>query len=195
MEKESREIPVGTSGKTAIEVARSAAIKAGQILLDKFLRVERITFKGRGNIVTEVDMEVQEEIFGILATEFPEMKLLGEESPGEQADCGYVWIVDPLDGTRNYASGIPFFSTVVGLALDGEVLVGVNYDPKRNEMFEAEKGKGAFLNQRPIEISNKKAIKDAVIGMDMSYDEQGAMNGFEVIESIWQNSSNMKGLW
>jgi myo-inositol-1(or 4)-monophosphatase len=192
MEKEFGEIPVGTSGKTAIEVARSAAIKAGQILLEKFLHVERITFKGRGNIVTEVDMEVQEEIFGILAAEFPEMKLLGEESPGEKADCGYVWIVDPLDGTRNYASGIPFFSTVVGLALDGEVLVGVNYDPQRNEMFEAEKGKGAFLNQHPIEISNKKAIKDAVIGMDMSYDEQGAMNGFEVIESIWPEMQTVR---
>jgi fructose-1,6-bisphosphatase/inositol monophosphatase family enzyme len=144
-----------------------------------------ISFKGRGNIVTDVDMAVEREMRGILEREYPDMTFLGEETAGARADSGYVWIVDPLDGTRNYASGIPFFSTVVGLALDGEVLVGVNYDPLRNDMFEAQRGKGAFLNGERINVSARTAIEDSIIGMDLSYNNEGAVNGLDVIRSIW----------
>ena len=179
------DIPLGTSGKTAIEVARDAAIRAGDILTDRFLKVNRVSFKGRGNIVTDVDTAVETEVLTILRREFPEMGTLGEESAGVSADKGYVWIVDPLDGTRNYASGIPFYSVVVGLALDGETLVGVNYDPARSEMFEAERGKGAFLNGRPMKVSEKSAIEDCIVGMDLSYDNEGAANGLDVVRSIW----------
>ena len=109
-------IPESTSGRTAREVAREVALKAGEILIDRFRRVSRVSrvsFKGRGNIVTDVDTEVEGEVLAVLRREFPNMGTLGEESAGSKADVGYVWIVDPLDGTRNYASGIPFFSTVV----------------------------------------------------------------------------------
>ena len=179
------DIPLGTSGKTAIEVARDAAIRAGDILTDRFLKVNRVSFKGRGNIVTDVDTAVETEVLTILRREFPQMGTLGEESAGVSPDKGYVWIVDPLDGTRNYASGIPFYSVVVGLALDGETLVGVNYDPARSEMFEAERGKGAFLNGGPIKVSEKSAIEDCIVGMDLSYDNEGAANGLDVVRSIW----------
>ena len=178
-------IPVGTSGKRASEVARDAARRAGQVLMDRFHMDKEVSFKSRGNIVTDVDTLVEGEILEILGREYPDMGILAEESAGARADAGYVWIVDPLDGTRNYASGIPFFSVVVGLALDGEVLIGVNYDPARDEMFEAERGKGAFLNGRPIRISEKSSIEDCIIGMDLSYNNDGAINGLDVIRSIW----------
>ena len=186
------DIPVGTSGRSAAEVARVAALKAGEILMDRLHKVKEVSFKGRGNIVTDVDMEVEREIFAILGAEFPDAALLGEESARVRADEGLVWIVDPLDGTRNYASGIPIFSTVVGLALDGEVLVGVNYDPARNDMFAAEKGAGAFLNGERIYVSDTDAIEDAILGMDMSYNDVGAANGLDVVRDIWPDMQTVR---
>ena len=168
-----------------MQVARGAALTAGEILVERFHQAKRISYKGRGNIVTDVDTEVEAEILGILGREFPAMGLVGEETASIRTDSGYVWIVDPLDGTRNYASGIPFFSVVVGLALDGEVLLGVNYDPWRQEMFHAEKGVGAFLNDEPIHVSEKSALEDSVLGMDLSYNNEGAVNGLNVILSVW----------
>ena len=117
------ETPLSTSGESARAVAHSAALHGGRVLMEHLDRVKSVSFKGRGNIVTDVDVLVEGEILALLRREFPNMGILAEESAGVRADAGYVWIVDPLDGTRNYASGIPFFSTVVGLALDGEVLV------------------------------------------------------------------------
>lgn len=178
-------IPKSASGKTAAQIAREVARVAGEILLDRFGNVRDVAFKGRGNVVTDVDLMVENEIKSHLGSEYPDILVLGEESAGVLPDDGYVWIVDPLDGTRNYASGIPYYSVVVGLALDGEVLVGVNYDPARDEMFEAESGQGAFLNGQPISVSQKTSIAESVVGMDLSYDDDGAVNGLEVIRSIW----------
>ena len=179
------ETPHSASGKSARQVAREAALRAGEILLDRFRTSISVSYKGRGNIVTDVDTEVEKEMLGILRREYPDMGLLGEESSGVPAGEGYVWIVDPLDGTRNYASGIPFFSTVVGLAFDGEVLVGVNYDPVRNDLFDAERGGGAFLNGERVTVSERTELAECIIGTDLSYNNRGAANGLEVIREIW----------
>ena len=91
------------------------------------------------------------------------MGFMGEKS---NTSDEYVWIVDPLDGTRNYVSGIPFFPVVLGLALNGDVLLGVNYDPMRKEMFHVTRRKGAFLNDKPIHVSRKTMIEDSVLGAE-----------------------------
>ena len=179
------EIPHSESGKSARQVARDAALRAGEILVQRFRTSINVSYKGRGNIVTDVDTEVEEEVLGILRREYPAMGLLGEESSGVHAGTGYVWIVDPLDGTRNYASGIPFFSTVIGMALDGEVLVGVNYDPVRGDLFEAERGGGAFLNGQRVTVSARTELAESIIGTDLSYNNQGAANGLQVVREIW----------
>lgn len=179
------DIPLGSSGKTAMEVAREVSLKAGEMVAERFYQVKEISEKGRGDIVTDVDRASEDLIRSMLAEEYPDMGFLGEESLGAQADSGYVWIVDPVDGTRNYALGIPFFSLVVGLALDGEVLVGVTYDPMTREMFHAERGKGAFLNDEPIHVSDKPSLAEIIIGMDLGYGDQGAVNGLNVISTIW----------
>ena len=168
-----------------MEVARRAALRAGDVLVDRFHRVKRVTHKGRGNIVTDVDTAVEAEIVSLIRAEYPDMGVLGEESAGSRADSGYVWVIDPLDGTRNYASGIPFFSVVVGLALDGDVLVGVNYDPMCKEMFHAERGRGAFLNEEPIRVSRKSSMEECLLGVDLSYNNEGAANGLKLVLSMW----------
>ena len=179
------DIPLSAGGETAAQVARSVALRAGETLVERFHEPKQISYKGRGNIVTDVDKEVETEVLATLGREFPDMGLLGEESEGVMPDSGYVWIVDPLDGSRNYASGIPFFSVVVGLALDGEVLVGVNYDPMRREVFHAERGRGAYLNNDPLHVSTRASIEDGILGMDLSYNNEGALNGLDAIRSLW----------
>ena len=183
------DIPSGTSGRTALEIAREAATMAGKIACDRFEREKKIAFKSPGNIVTDVDTEVEAKVFDLLHQEFPDMELVGEESAADvRADVGYAWIVDPVDGTRNYALGIPIYSTVVGMALDGEVLVGVNYDPERGDLFEAERGNGAYLNDNRIHVSHKNALKDCIIGLDLPYDDVGAKHELEMLaQTIWPN--------
>ena len=186
------DVPTSVSGKPAIQVARDAALAAGKTLVERFDQHKEVSYKGRGNIVTDVDTAVESQVFSILSREFPDAGLLGEESAGVRADDGLVWIVDPLDGTRNYASGIPFYSVVVGLALDGEPLLGVNYDPVREEMFHAERGKGAFLNDSRITVSEKTSIADSILGMELSNNNEGAANGLEVVRSIWPDMQTLR---
>ena len=190
------DIPVGVSGRTAIEVAREAAKTAGQFARERFNLSKRITFKRPGDIVTDVDTQVESMIFDLLGQEFPDHTLVGEESAGSaRVDSGCVWIVDPVDGTRNYAFGIPIYSTVVGLAVDGEVMVGVNYDPERDDLFAAERGGGAYLNGRRIRVSEREALKDCIIGFDLPYDDIGARYEFEMLaEAVWPNMGTVRAL-
>ena len=185
--------PTGISGRLAIDIAQDAARIGGEILKNEFGGIRNISYKGRGNIVTEMDTKVESAIFEILGREFPNMYLIGEESAeGHIPTQGYSWIVDPLDGTRNYASGIPFFSVVVGLVHDGEVLLGVNYDPMLDEMFSAARGEGAFLNGKSLSVGSGQTLDQCILGMDMSYNNNGAANGLKVIKSIWPGMQTLR---
>jgi myo-inositol-1(or 4)-monophosphatase len=168
-------------------VAQNAAYSAGKILRERFYQEKVISYKGPGDVVTDVDKASEKLIRAILASEFPQMGFLGEETAGDRADEGYVWIVDPVDGTRNYAAGIPIVSLVIGLALDGEVLLGINYDPLLDEMFHAQRGKGAFLNETRLQISDAPSLSKSVIGCDVSYGSPGTVHALKVIESLWPN--------
>ena len=179
------DILLSASGISAMDVAKNAALEAGKLMADRFYGAKEISYKGPGDVVTDVDKACEELIRGILSKEFPDMGFLGEESAGDRADQGYVWIVDPVDGTRNYAAGIPFVSLVIGLALDGEVLVGVNYDPMVKEMFHAEKGQGAYLNDRRIQVTTNTNLGESVIGMDLSYGHEGSLHGLDIVKSFW----------
>ena len=180
-------VPISENGKSAIDVARGAALLAGEIMQDRFEKAKEISYKGPGDIVTDVDREVEAEVFSFLASEYPCMNLVGEESsPDLRADKGYAWIVDPIDGTRNYAYGIPLYSTVVGLAYEGTVLGGVNYDPNRDELFGAERGKGAFLNGKRIQVSERASLDECIIGLDLSYGDARAKYALEMVaNTVW----------
>lgn len=181
--------PTSGKGKSAIDVAREAALLAGEIMQDRFEKVKEISYKGPGDVVTDVDREVEAEVFSFLASEYPYMNLVGEESsPNLRADKGYAWIVDPIDGTRNYACGIPLYSTVVGLAYEGTVLVGVNYDPNRDELFAAERGKGAFLNSKRVQVSEPVSLEECIIGLDLSYGDVRSKYALEMVaNTVWPN--------
>ena len=106
---------------------------SGDILLSRFYQEKTIKTKGPKDIVTDVDIEIEKLIFEQLTNHYPEMSMIGEESFTGEMPSGFVWVVDPIDGTRNFAAGIPIFSIVVALSYEGEVVAGANFDPKKSQ--------------------------------------------------------------
>src|SRR5438552_10894247 len=126
----------------AIETARDA----GQLLLEKFGRKLQVSKKGDINLVTEADLASESHIIERIRSYYPKHSILAEES-GEAVvkggDTSWKWIIDPLDGTTNYAHGYPCFCVTIALEHDGEIVLGVTFDPTRDELFAAERGRGA----------------------------------------------------
>jgi len=153
----------------AVELARDA----GNLLLEKFGRITAITKKGDINLVTEADLASEELIVERIRSYYPKHSILAEES-GEAvvigADRSSKWIIDPLDGTTNYAHGYPCFCVTLALEHDGEIVVGVTFDPTRNELFAAEKGNGATLNGKPIRVSATDKLSESLIVTGFPYD-------------------------
>ncbi len=149
-----------------LNVMASAAEKAARALVHDFGEVEQlqVSRKGPADFVSAADRNAEEIIKAELAKARPGYGFLGEESgeiSGDQA--GRRWIVDPLDGTTNFLHGIPHWSISIALEAEGEIVAGVVYDPVKNEMFSAEKGGGAWLNNRRLRVSSRSAIGDALI--------------------------------
>ena len=159
----------------AIETAR----EAGQILLEKFGRELNISKKGEIDLVTEADLASEKLIIERIKSYYPKHSILAEES-GETiiADGAnrWKWIIDPLDGTTNYAHGYPCFCVTLALEHDGEIVVGVTFDPTRNELFAAEKGKDATLNNKPIRVSDTEKLSESLIVTGFPYDFKGKEN-------------------
>lgn len=128
-----------------------------------------IEFKGEINIVTEVDKKSEEMIIACLEQHFPKHDIMAEEGSGDRKDSAYKWIVDPLDGTVNYAHGYPHFAVSIALEHNGQILAGVVYDPMRDELFRAYKGGGAFLNDRPIKQSATKELNHSLMATGFAY--------------------------
>ena len=155
-----------------LEIALSAARKASEVLRAGFGAAHAITYKGEVDFLTEVDKEAEQVIGEELLRTFPTHGILAEEG-GELAGAGDArWIVDPLDGTTNYAHGLPIFCVSVALERADEVVLGVVHDPMRKETFVAERGRGAILNGRPISVSDTDEPIRALIATDFPYDRE-----------------------
>lgn len=135
------------------EIAFRAAKEAGALLRERVGKIRNIDYKSAFNIVTDVDRESEQLIVGMLNEHFPNDAILGEESGAHEASSERRWIIDPLDGTANYSHGYPFFSVSIGFEDQGQMRLGVVYNPISDELFWAEHGKGAYLNQQPIKVS------------------------------------------
>jgi len=150
----------------AIEIAREAGI----FLKDKLNSVHTIDYKGEINLVTEVDKISEEMITSKINALFPEHDILAEEFTDIDRGSDFRWIIDPLDGTTNYAHGYPYFCVSIALERLNIMTVGIVYDPMLDEMFVAEKGKGAFLNDREIHVSNTRGIIKSLLATGFPYD-------------------------
>jgi len=143
----------------AVEIAHESGA-----LINNFLE-RRIGFelKGDYDLVTEADRASERLIVERLRTHFPSHGIVAEEGGGHESSSGFRWYVDPLDGTTNFAHGFPVFNVTMALEKDGEIIAGVIFDPTRNELFTAEKGGGAYLNNRRISVSKAKTLEDSLV--------------------------------
>jgi len=150
----------------AVDLAR----KSGALLKEKFSQTHEIHYKGEINLVTEADKMSEDLIIAAINRTFPDHGILSEESPAISGTGKLRWIIDPLDGTTNYAHGYPVYCVSIALENDGEVILGVVYDPMRDEMFTAERGEGAFLNDKKISVSPIKDISRSLLATGFPYD-------------------------
>ena len=153
-----------------IEAAISAAREAGKVLREGFGWQHSVRYKGEVDIVTEVDEQAERVIKEILLGAFPSYGMLAEESGRSSGQEDARWIVDPLDGTTNYAHGLPLFAVSIALERAGEVVVGVVHDPMREETYLAQRGGGATLNGESIRVSDTDEPIQALIATGFPYD-------------------------
>ncbi|UJF32778.1 inositol monophosphatase family protein [Paenibacillus hexagrammi] len=179
--------PFVVGSKSFTAVAINTAAKAGEWIKSKLGDFSRVDEKySSHDLVTEVDKGSEKLIKNLIMTHFPSHSFLGEEGvePGPAAsakaleaasDAEYLWIVDPIDGTTNFVHGFPFFSVSIALAFKGEVIVGVVYDPIRDELFVAEKGKGAYMHGKKTAVSLDATLAGSLVATGFPADREGAL--------------------
>ncbi len=151
-------------------VAKEAATAAGTILNHLIGRVRYDTKKSDIDLVTEADYQSEKAIITCIQKTFPTDNVLAEESGRlKEAASGRTWIIDPLDGTTNFVHRFPFFAVSIGLEVENTMVLGVVYNPVLNELFEAAEGTGAFLNQRPIQVSGSRDLSASLLATGFSY--------------------------
>jgi myo-inositol-1(or 4)-monophosphatase len=167
--------------ETAIEITR----EAGVLLRSRFHEPQTVNFAEKHDIKLQIDVDCQRLIEERIMAKFPDHSIIGEEESRGNPQSIYRWIVDPLDGTVNYNHGIPHFAVSVAVQQrvesppahpewgSYENLVGVIYDPMREELYHSEKGKGAFLNQKSIKASDRKRLQDAILSVGLSKTPEG----------------------
>lgn len=155
----------------ARDVAARTARAAGMLLRERLSSSRQIDYKDAGwsNLVTDADRDSEQLILEALKAAFPQDALLAEES-GAQGTHRRTWVVDPLDGTVNYAHGVPHFCVSIALAVDAQPVAGVVYDPMRDELFSAATGSGATLNGRAIQVSNAQQLDRSLVCTGFPYD-------------------------
>lgn len=156
-----------------LEVALEVARDAGKIQKNALGKVIKIGYKGnKANVVTEIDHKCEKYIVQQIKKAFPDHAFFAEEGTDEKSNSPYKWIIDPLDGTVNYSHGLPMFAVSIGLEYKGKIVTGVGYGAMLDEMYYAEKGKGAYLNGKRIHVSKTKDLKTAIVCTGFSYDVQ-----------------------
>ncbi len=153
-----------------LPIAEAIARRAGAIVMEGFGHVRQVRQKGAIDLVTEFDQRSEEVIVSYLQKEFPGHAILAEESGLHQRTSEYQWVVDPIDGTTNFAHGIPLFAITLALLRGKVPVAGVVYDPLHDEMFSAAQGQGASLNGRPIHVSSQAHLGQALLATGFAYD-------------------------
>ena len=151
-------------------VAAEAAQKAGRMLRRMLGNAHRIVKKGEIDLVTEADLAAEKVILQTMARNFPGDIIMSEEAGTHGEKSSRIWLIDPLDGTTNYAHRFPFFAVSIALEIEKEVVLGVVYNPHMDEFFEAARGKGARLNGEPLRVSNTRTLQDSLLATGFPYD-------------------------
>ena len=156
-----------------LDIATEAVMSAGIVLLNHWGKLNMVEEKGHpGDLVTEADKEAEAEILNVLNRHVPNHQILAEESGQIGQNSDYLWAIDPVDGTTNYAHGYPVAVVSVGLMIEGIPQVGAIYNPFRQELFRAAKGLGATCNRRPIKVSQTDTLNKSLLVTGFAYDRR-----------------------
>ncbi len=162
-----------------LSVAVDAAREAGEMLLERLHSDIQISKKGRIDLVTEMDLKSEKMIVDRIHRNFSDHQILAEEGGSLAGNAPYKWVIDPLDGTTNYAHGYRFFSVSIALEMENQVVLGVVYDPVTEELFTAERGRGARVNGKLIHVSDEEVLIDSLLCTGFSYHRQRMMTNLE----------------
>jgi myo-inositol-1(or 4)-monophosphatase len=194
-------LPTSTNGTAAFEVAERAVRAAGAVIMASFPEMSRpvdqrtvqvFNKEGWNNLVTDIDHAAEKAILSVLDAAFPHDAILAEESGSRVGTSGYSWCIDPLDGTRNFASGIPHFGVNLALTQGDRVVLGLTYDPVRDELFHAIENGGAFLNGEPISISEQTELPECILGTDMSYKAEEGKLLLRMLADLWPGLQSIR---
>lgn len=154
-----------------LQIAEQAALEAGKIIAQRFGKEHQYNFKDGdlSDFATQADLLAEEKIVKILAENFPSHNIIAEEKNKLKNDSEYTWVIDPLDGTISFAVGMPYFAVSVALLKDNLPILGVIYHVAQNDLYWAQKGKGAYLNGQALAVSSKKDLTGAVVAMDFGH--------------------------
>ena len=168
------------------EVAVEAALKAGKYAALRVDNIKDISHKtGANDLVTDVDKASEKIIIETIKKTFPDHYILAEESGDHLGGGDVKWVIDPIDGTTNYAHGFPVFCVSIGVLVpDEKVKIGVVYDPSRDELFTAEEGKNAFLNGKPISVSKRGSVQESLIATGFEYTLEGKIANMKHFRSV-----------
>jgi myo-inositol-1(or 4)-monophosphatase len=153
-----------------MEFAGNLARQAGRLLSDKLTKQNRVYYKGSIDLVTEADKMSEELILAQISRRYPDHGILSEESAAKNEQALMRWIIDPLDGTTNYAHGFPFFCVSIALEKEGTVALGVIYDPTRDDLFTATRAGGAYLNGEKLQVSSESDLSRSLLATGFPYD-------------------------
>ena len=154
-------------------VAVDAAVMSGDLIKRSLGKIKTLSYKGRDNLVTDVDERSESMIINKIRSNFPDHSILSEEGAPKKSGSPYRWIIDPLDGTTNFIHAFPFFSVSIALELFNKVILAVIYEPLRKELFFAETDKGASLNGKRISVSKTKRISQSFLATGFGYGKEG----------------------
>lgn len=152
-----------------VNIARLAAEEAGKCLIRRFGKTNQISKKGEIDLVTEADLQSEKRILDIIGGSFPDDSILAEETGKQENIKEHTWIIDPLDGTTNFAHGFPFFAVSIALQVKGEIVLGIVYNPCLKEHFEAVKGQGSSLNGKAIKVSENRELDSSLLATGFPY--------------------------
>jgi len=176
-------------------VAMEAAQEAGKIIKERIGTItdNEITQKSISDYVTEVDVLSEKTIIAHIKNHFPEHQIMAEESSNDYKKAEYLWIIDPLDGTTNFIHGFPVFAISIALMKKGEIVLGVVYDPLKNELFYAEQGSGAFLNGKRIHVSSIKEPAFSLIATGFPFrNKQFIPSYIKIFQSLLYSVSDLR---
>jgi myo-inositol-1(or 4)-monophosphatase len=170
--------------KHYLDTAEHAARAAGKLLRENFRQRQRVNAVAAHDVKLEIDVQTQELITNLLLKEFPGHALYGEEGFAGDQNTEHQWVVDPLDGTVNYFYGIPHFCVSIALRLRSEILVGVIYDPMRDEMWAGQKGDTPKLNGQPFHVSDRAELAEAVISIGLAKTGETINANFPLLQAM-----------